>query len=216
MSGQRAVIWDMDGVLVDTAEFHYEAWKNVFDVVGADFGWDQFRDAFGMKNAGILEKVLGYQPAAGYVDEISEMKESQFRAAVRGHVRPLPGVLNLLHQFEAREVRQAVASSAPQANIDLLLDELQIRDFFSAVVSGCDMPGKPYPKVFLQAADLIGVPYERCVVIEDAVAGVRAAKCAGMRCVAVATTNPADLLKGADLVVGRLDGISVESVLKLN
>jgi len=109
-------------------------------------------------------------------------------------------------------VHQAIASSAPQANIDVLIDELQIRDFFEVLVSGYDMPGKPNPDVFLKAADLMDIPPMNCIVIEDAVAGVRAAKMAGMRCVAVTTTNPAHLLSEADIIVDRLDVLPVESL----
>jgi beta-phosphoglucomutase len=110
---------------------------------------------------------------------------------------------------------QAIASSAPQANIDFLVDELQIRGFFEVMVSGYDMPGKPHPDVFLKAADLMDVPPTNCIVIEDAVAGVRAAKNAGMRCIAVTTTNPAYMLSEADIVVGRLDVHPVETILSL-
>jgi HAD superfamily hydrolase (TIGR01509 family) len=169
-----------------------------------------------MNNAGILEEVLGHKPAPEFVDDVSERKEGLFRDAVRGRVNPLPGVLNLLRQFKAREIKQAVASSAPRANIALLLDEMQIRDFFAAVLSGYDMPGKPDPQVFLRAADRIGVPAERCVVIEDSIAGVRAAKKAGMRCVAVTTTNPAHLLEQADVVVEGLKAISAGSILGID
>jgi beta-phosphoglucomutase-like phosphatase (HAD superfamily) len=110
---------------------------------------------------------------------------------------------------------QAIASSAPQANIDALVDELHVREFFEVIVSGYDMPGKPHPMVFLRAADLMEVPATNCIVIEDSVAGVRAAKSAGMRCIAVTTTNPAQLLSEADVVVDSLDVHPVEILLNL-
>jgi beta-phosphoglucomutase-like phosphatase (HAD superfamily) len=102
-------------------------------------------------------------------------------------------------------VRQAIASSAPQENIDVLVDGLGLRQYFAAIVSGATLPGKPNPDVFLEAARQIGVPPSACVVVEDAIAGVQAARNAGMRCIAVTTTNRADKLAAADIVVDRLD-----------
>jgi beta-phosphoglucomutase-like phosphatase (HAD superfamily) len=101
------------------------------------------------------------------------------------------------------------------ANIDTLVDELGLRPFFDALVSGVDLPGKPEPVLFLKVADMLHVPAERCVVVEDAVAGVEAAKRAGMRCIAVTTTSPASALGAADLVVDRLDDLPIDAFQKL-
>jgi beta-phosphoglucomutase family hydrolase len=212
MLKQHGVIWDMDGVLVDTGEFHYQSWRRTFADLKTEFSRDQFRATFGMNNAGILEEILGFKPEFHFVEKVSEQKEGHFRRSVQGRVTPLPGVLEWLRQLKDMGVHQAIASSAPQANIDALVDELKIRDFFEVIVSGYDMPGKPNPDVFLMAADLLDVPVENCIVVEDAVAGVRAAKNAGMRCIAVTTTNPAHLLSEADIVVDRLDDLPEEIV----
>jgi beta-phosphoglucomutase family hydrolase len=216
MLKQHGVIWDMDGVLVDTGEYHYQSWRRTFADLQTEFSRDQFRATFGMNNAGILEEILGYKPEFNFVEKVSEQKEGHFRRTVQGRVEPLPGVLEWLRQLKDMRVHQAIASSAPQANIDALVDELNIRDYFEIIVSGYDMPGKPNPDVFLMAADLLGVPAENCIVIEDAVAGVSAANNAGMRCIAVTTTNPAHLLSEADIVVDRLDKFSVDVILNLS
>jgi HAD superfamily hydrolase (TIGR01509 family) len=215
MSKQFGVIWDLDGVLVDTGEFHYQSWRRTFADLKIELSRDQFRATFGMNNAGILEEILGYKPESNFVEKISDQKEGHFRRTVRGRVKPLPGVLEWLRQLEDMGAHQAIASSAPQANIDALVDELQLREFFEVIVSGYDMPGKPNPDVFLRAADLMEVPAPNCLVIEDSVSGVRAAKNAGMRCIAVTTTNPAHLLSEADIVVDRLDVHPAETVLNL-
>ena len=216
MSTQHGVIWDMDGVLVDTGEFHYQSWRRVFADLETDFSRDQFLATFGMNNAGILEEILGYPPEFDFVEKVSDQKEGHFRRTVQGRVKPLPGVLEWLRQLKVMGINQAIASSAPQTNIDVLVDELQIRDFFEVLVSGYDMPGKPSPDVFLRAADLMDVPPMNCIVIEDAIAGVSAAKNAGMRCIAVTTTNPAHLLSEADIIVDRLDVLLVETILKFD
>ena len=144
-----------------------------------------------------------------------EEKERRFRESIRGRVQALPGVQLWLERFKAAAIPQAIASSAPQANIDAIVDELGFRSYFTALVSGGNMPGKPDPAVFLEAARLIGIPTERNVVIEDAVAGVEAARRAGMKCVAVTTTNPKDALTSAHLVVDRLDALSWEELERL-
>jgi len=220
---KRGVIWDMDGVLVDTGEFHFPAWSQALSEHGIPFTRELFRTTFGMNNAGILAVLLGQAPAPGLLTEtftelsrsISDRKEQLFRQAVRGHAQPLAGVLAWLERLRAAGVRQAIASSAPPANIDALVDELGLRTYFDAIVSGSDLPGKPDPAVFLKAAHLLGVPPERCIVVEDAVVGVEAARRAGMKCVAVTTTNPAQALKGADVIVERLDTLPLDTFERL-
>ena len=112
-------------------------------------------------------------------------------------------------------LKQAVASSAPQANIDALLDELGIREYFQAEAAGATLRGKPDPAVFLLAAELLGVEPANCLVIEDALAGVEAARRGGMKCVAVCTTNPAEKLEAADVVVNDLTSLTMEMLVTL-
>jgi HAD superfamily hydrolase (TIGR01509 family) len=215
MKAGSGVLWDLDGVLVDTAEFHFESWRETFSELGVALSRERFITTFGMNNAMILEIILGEPPGAQLLAEVSERKERSFREAISGHARPLPAVEEWLDRLDRWGVDQAVASSAPQANIDVLVDELGIRKYFAALVSGADLPGKPDPAVFLEAARLIDVRPERCVVVEDAVAGVEAAKRGGMKCVAVTTTNPAHLLKSADVIVDRLDALSPKAFRRL-
>jgi len=205
MSDPRGVLWDMDGVLVDTGAFHFSAWSQTLQEYGIPFDEERFRLTFGMNNTGILTVLLGRVPEPDLVAEVSARKESLFREAIRGRAQPLPGALAWLERLAAAGIRQALASSAPLENIDALVDELGLRPRFQAILSGFALPGKPEPALFLAAAAQIGVPPARCVVVEDAVAGVEAARRAGMRCIAVTTTSPASALAAADLVVERLD-----------
>jgi HAD superfamily hydrolase (TIGR01509 family) len=207
MTGAQGVLWDMDGVLVDTGEFHFLSWATVLADHGIPFSREFFRGTFGMNNAGILSLLLGEKLTVELLREIGDRKEEAFRRAVRGRVQPLPGVLDWLDRLRATGFRQGIASSAPQANIDALVDELGLRPWFNAVISGSELPGKPEPVLFLEVAHQLEVPPGRCIVVEDAVAGVEAAKRAGMKCVAVTTTNPAEALQAADVVVDRLDAL---------
>jgi beta-phosphoglucomutase len=204
------VIWDMDGVLIDTGEFHFRAWSQALSERAIPFSRELFQVTFGMNNTGLLSMLLGQTPAPELVAEISDRKERLFRHEIRGQAQLLPGVQTWLEDLKSAGVRQAIASSAPPANIDALMDELYLRPYFDAIVSGFDLPGKPDPAVFLEAARLIGVPPGRCVVVEDAIAGVEAARRAGTKCIAVTTTNSADALVDADIVAERLDALPAD------
>lgn len=213
MTKITAILWDMDGVLADTGSLHYETWKLVLDEMGIPFDWETFGKIFGRNNASSLEVLLGQPPSAELLQRVDQVKEQAFRQLAPGRVTLLPGVLAWLESFQRSGIPQAVASSAPQENIDLLVDLLGIRDYFAHLVSGHDIPGKPDPAVFLEAARRVGVPPEACLVIEDSPAGVQGARRAGMRCLAVATTHAAEQLLEASLVLAGLEGACIDEVI---
>lgn len=215
MELRKGILWDMDGVLVDTGEYHFQAWATVLSEYGIDFSRQFFRDTFGMNNAGVLGTLLGDDLTPQLLTELSDRKEVAFREAVKGQVQPLPGVVDWLERLQRAGYRQGIASSAPPENIDALVDELELRPYFQAVISGVNMPGKPEPHLFLEVANRLGVTPERCIVVEDAVAGVEAAIRAGMKCVALTTTNPAEALEAADVVVERLSDLPVNMFQQL-
>jgi beta-phosphoglucomutase family hydrolase len=209
------VLWDMDGVLVDTGRFHLASWHDILIAAGHPFDEDVFKRTFGMNNHGVLSTVFGRPPSAEELVSLADAKEALFREMIAGQAEPLPGVRAWLARLQARGVRMAVASSAPQANIDVLLVALGLRDYFTAEVSAEKMPGKPDPAVFLEAARRVGLPPERCVVVEDAIAGVAAAKRAGMACLAVTTTNPREKLAAADWIVDSLADLPADAFDRL-
>jgi HAD superfamily hydrolase (TIGR01509 family) len=211
----KGVLWDMDGVIVDTGDCHYWSWSKLLPRYGIRYSRELFRATFGMNNVQTLKTLVGHELAPQLVAEISERKEELFRRGVRGRVQPLPGVVHWLERLKAAGWKQGIASSGPPANIDALVDELGLRGWFDALVSGADLPGKPDPALFLHVAWTIEVPPQRCVVIEDALAGVEAARRAGMKCIAVTTTNPAQALEAADMVVDRLDDLPADAFQRL-
>jgi beta-phosphoglucomutase len=204
----RGVLWDLDGVLVDTGEFHFISWKDTLPAYGIPFSYDLFKKSFGMNNEGVLTFLMGHKLDPNLLTEIDHRKESAFRQAIKGHAKLLPGVADWLEILHRAGVRMAVGSSAPMANVEVLVEETGIRPYFQALVSANGKPSKPDPWVFLYAAQQIGVPPEACWVLEDAISGVEAAHRAGMRCLAVTTTNPAEALRAAEIVVDRLDQLS--------
>ncbi len=206
----------MDGVIVDTGPYHLVAWQQVFQKKGVNFTAEDFRQHFGQRNDTIIRSTLGQLIPPGEIADITQEKETTFRDRVRKNIKPLPGAVALLKSLGQHGFRVALASSAPMENIDLLTGGLGIREYFQAVVSGRDVvEGKPSPQGFLLAARKLEVAPDSCVVIEDAVAGVTAAKRAGMHCLAVTNTHPGESLRRADRVVDSLEEISVNDLAEL-
>jgi HAD superfamily hydrolase (TIGR01509 family) len=191
----RGVIWDMDGVLADTTEAHFQAWARALSVHEIPFDRSIFDRVFGMNNRDTLLELLGRLPTQAELAGIADCKEQIFRQEAGRLVRPMPGAIRLLGELGQAGWSQAVASSAPQENIDLLVDAFGIRCHFAAILSGARLPaGKPDPALFLAASRALQLPPEQCVVVEDAPVGVEAACRAGMPCIAVATTRPREAL----------------------
>jgi beta-phosphoglucomutase len=214
------VIWDVDGTLVDTAELHFAAWVELCRDLGRPFSRADFAATFGRRNPEILRHLFGDRLADAEAADLGDRKEVLYRGAARRGVSLLPGARPLLEGLQAAGFRQAIGSSAPRANLDLILDLTGAARFFEAVVSAEDTQrGKPDPQVFLVAAERLGVPPSRCVVVEDAVAGVQAAKAGGMKCVGVTFVghHPDDALRGAgaDLVVRTLEEVTPDAVRRL-
>jgi beta-phosphoglucomutase len=209
------VLWDMDGVITDSGEAHYTSWRKALAKHGLSFSREFFEKTFGMNNKGILSLLYGREATEKEVDTIAGLKEALFRQDVVGNLKPLPGVIDWLLRFERAGARQAVASSAPQENIDAIIDDLNLRKNFQALVSGSNLPGKPDPATFLHAAERLGVYSSECLVIEDATVGIEAARRAGMKCLAVCTTHPKEELQEADIIVERLDDLLPVSLASL-
>jgi beta-phosphoglucomutase len=216
----RAVIWDVDGTLVDTAELHFAAWLRTATEMGRPFSRDDFAATFGRRNPEIIRFLFRQDFTDAQVQDIGDRKENYYRSAAEAGVSLLPGVRELLEGFHSRGIRQAVGSSAPRGNLDLILRTTESRQYFDAIVGMEDTQrGKPDPQVFLVAAEKLGVPPARCVVLEDAVAGVQAAKAGGMKCVAVTFVGHHSEEKlrdgGADRVVKCFTEITADDVLAL-
>jgi beta-phosphoglucomutase len=215
-----AVIWDVDGTLVDTGELHFAAWERMAAEMGRPFTRADFAATFGRRNPEIIRYLFRHDFTDAQVADIGERKETYYRATAEAGVSLLPGVQALLDGFRAKGAKHAVGSSAPRGNLDLILRLTHTRDYFGAVVGMEDTQrGKPDPQVFLVAAERLGVPPARCIVLEDAIAGVEGAKAGGMKCVAVTVAghHPAAKLAaaGADRVVGNFTEVTAEEVLRL-
>jgi beta-phosphoglucomutase len=216
----RGVIWDVDGTLVDTAELHFAAWQRICEEQGRPFTRADFAATFGRRNPEIIQYLFGDRFGETQVAQLGDRKEVLYREAARSGVELLPGVRPLLEELHQAGFRQAIGSSAPRANLDLILELTGIASLLQAIVGSEETQrGKPDPQVFLVAAQRLGIAPERCVVVEDAVAGVQAARAGGMKCIAVTFVghHPPESLRqaGADRVVRSLEEVSLATMTEL-
>ncbi len=209
-------MFDWDGVIIDSSAHHEESWERLARETGGRLPPGHFRKGFGRKNEFIIPEILGWTREEAEIRRLSLRKEELYRVVVaeRG-VEPLPGVRTWLERLRAAGVPCAIGSSTHRANIDLSLGMIGIADYFRAIVTAEDVKhGKPDPEVFLTAAARLGRAPECCVVFEDALVGIAAARAGGMKVVGVATTHPMEELSVADLAVRRLDELDAGMLAK--
>jgi beta-phosphoglucomutase len=209
-----AVLWDLDGTLVDSEDYHWRAWKETLDREGIAITHQDFLASFGQRNDAILGKWLAKDAPAQTIERIGDAKEARYRELVRSQgLAPLPGAAEWIERLHHQGWLQAIASSAPRENVETILDALRFRDWFQATVSAEDVQaGKPDPQVFLLAASRLGAQPRGCIVVEDARAGVEAAKRAGMRSIGVGK-NAGTL--GADLTATKLSDLPCDAFFSM-
>lgn len=210
--GDYGVLWDVDGVVIDSAEQHRRAWEQLAAENGLPYSDAAFWASFGRRNADVIPAMFGVARPPERIGALAERKEALYRELVAEQGRALPGAVELMAALHAAGYRQALASSAPAANIRLIVDLLGLAPYLQATVSGESVArGKPAPDIFLAAARAVGVAPARCLVIEDAPAGVQAAHAAGMKCLAVRRAGQPDApgLDAADALVSSLNQATV-------
>jgi beta-phosphoglucomutase len=210
------VIFDIDGVLVASYQPHFESWRAITRELGSEMTEAQFVETFGWTSREIIRHFwpqLASSPAE--VARIDQRKEALYRELIRAHFPPMDGAVELIDALAADGFRLAVGSSGPRENVELTVEKLGRRGKFQAAISGSDVTrGKPDPQIFQLAAQRLNLPPEHCLVIEDAPAGVAAAKAAGAKCLGLAGGPPRDL-SAADLVVHSLREVDSGLVKRL-
>jgi HAD superfamily hydrolase (TIGR01509 family) len=213
-NGVRAVLWDMDGTLVDTARFHLQAWRETLADLGIAVSHERFMLTFGRRNDAVIRDLVDPDATSAEIARIADLKEMRYRDLIRAHgVEPLPGFRDWLPRLRAAGLRNAIASSAPHANIDAIVDAMGFHGVFDGRAGDEDVTvGKPDPQVFFAAAASVGADPARCVVVEDAPAGVEGGRRAGMRTVGVRSGHGA---LDADLVVDSLADLPADAFERL-
>jgi len=210
----RAVLWDMDGTLINSMPYHWQAWQDILRQINRTVEHGVWNQTVGMRNSEIIPLLFPQMsPAeAAYVDRT---KEARYRELIEAQgIELLPGVATWIQRFQAAGWKQAVASSAPPENVAAIAHVLHLNGTFEAMISGADVQrGKPEPDIFLAAAQHLNVKPQQCLVIEDATTGIEAAHRAGMKAIGVLSTHPH---LQADLVVKSMQDLTwemIESVL---
>jgi beta-phosphoglucomutase len=211
----KAAIFDLDGVIVDTVPLHFKAWKQMFEEYGKKFTFSDYK-----------EKVDGIPRIDGGRAILSELTDEELSIATekkqgyfiehlkKDEIKVFESTLKLIKELRGKGIKIAVISSSK--NLPYILEKTGAMGLLDAVVSGSEITkGKPDPQVFLTAASRVSIEPENCIVFEDAVLGVEAARRAEMLCVGIDRYNEPDRLKEADLVVSDLKGVDYNKLLSL-
>jgi len=210
------VIFDMDGVLIDSFEPHKRSWQQMARERGVKMTDEQFAATFGRTSRDIIRRLWNEGVSDEQIRQMDDRKEALFRDLLREHLPAMPGALELIDDLTAHGFKLGVGSSGPPENVNLVVDGLGLKDRLTGIVTGMDVTrGKPDPQVFLLAAERMKIDPARCAVVEDAVHGITAARRAGMTAVALTGTAPRAAFAQADLVVDSLTELGAARLARL-
>ncbi len=214
----KAFLFDLNGTVIDDMEFHGKAWFDILNNdLGAKLSYEEVKNEMYGKNHELLVRVFGKDRfTKEQMDELSVEKEKKYQAAYKPHLRLIKGLGDFFNKAEQLHIPMAIGSAAIPFNIDFVLDNLDLRHYFNAIVSADDvLISKPHPETFTKCADLLGVPYEDCIVFEDAPKGVEAAKEAGMKAVVITTYHQPEHFAHLDNVLMFVEDYTDERLAKL-
>lgn len=219
LKNMKAVIFDMDGVLVDTNPHHKTAWREYYQRNGKTLSDTDFvQHVSGKHNTDIVAHLFGGQTLTPEeVHRLGNEKESLFRELYRPAIMPVPGLLSFLKALKEAGIKLAVATSAPVENLDFVVEALGIRDYFDALLNESMVSHpKPDPEIYQKAMERLGVEPTESVIFEDSTTGIQAAKASGALVVGMATTQtPDELWPMVDDVTADFTGMTVERLQKL-
>lgn len=216
MTNGFAVIFDMDGVLVDNNKYHNMAWLEFCKRKNFKVTNDDITSRFGNLNDEYFKFLYGRQLPKDESEKLGEEKESIYRQIYEKEIQPAEGLIDLLKELKSYGFKIGVATSANTHNLNFVLDKTNVRDFFDATVdSSMVTKGKPDPEVFLKAAELLNVPPSKCLIFEDSVHGVEAACNARIKVVALTTTFAPEKLKDAYLIIKGFPEIRIKTIIDI-
>lgn len=192
---KKAFLFDMDSTMVDNMAHHGKAWFDILNNdLGAGLSKEEVKKEMYGKNPEVLERIFGKGKfTLEETEQYSMQKERDYQERFKPHLKLIAGLEDFLKKAKEQNIKMAIASAAIPFNIDFVLDNLNIRHYFDAVISADDVEtSKPHPETFLKAAEALGAKPEDCIVFEDAPKGVEAARNAGMKCVVLTTAHEAE------------------------
>lgn len=211
----RGVIFDMDGTLIETTQADYHAWKKVFEDHGQELSFDDYFPLIGMKSEVVVNTRLHLE---GEEAKKALLKKADyFRDIIESHgIQTVPYATRLLKKLKQHNLKLALATSSRSQKMNYVLKLTELLQYFDVIVTGDEVTrSKPAPDVFIKAVEKLNLPVSQCVVIEDAASGVKAAKNAGLKCIAITTTHSADLLHEADLVISSFEELDLDKLSTL-
>ena len=199
----KAVIFDLDGTLIDNNSYHRQTWEKYLEKIGKQISEEEFNAHMnGRTNADAVKYIFGKETSEEEATKYTLEKEALYREIYQPFIKPVPGLIDFLETLKSKNIPMAIATSGIQPNIDFMFENIPIEKYFTAVVNSSHIKkGKPDPEIYLKVASLLNVQPKNCLVFEDAVVGIKSAKAAGMKVIAVATTQPKEELGEADLIV---------------
>ena len=213
------VIFDWDGVVIDSSRQHEESWDLLAEEEGLSLFEGHFKIGFGKRNELIIREILKWTSDPIEVARLGERKEVLYREIIqREGISLLPGVGDFVKSLQTNNVPYAIGSSTPRENIESVLAYLRRADWFRHIVAAANVDkGKPNPEVFLKAADKLEVAPGQCVVFEDSLSGIEAGKAGGMKVVALTTTNTRETLdeSPADVIVDSFNEVAIDRLRAL-
>jgi beta-phosphoglucomutase len=208
-----AVIFDMDGVLVDNMEFHKKAWKKFMQKYSPDTNLKEFSRHFGKTNGDLIEILFNHSLTQDEIQNLAEEKEAMYRDIYAPFVSPTPGLISFLRRLEDQKTEMVVATSAPDSNVNFVMNKTGLRKYFKRIIDSSQIrKGKPDPEIYRLAAGQTRCPVMRCLVFEDSCPGIESARKAGMKVIGVATTYSPEKLKGAERIIRDFTKISPDDV----
>jgi beta-phosphoglucomutase len=217
MSELKAALFDIDGTLMDNNEYHKMAWMQYLEGQGREMSDEEFKkNVSGRTNLDAVQRIYGKEMSDEEASKYYLAKEEIYRKLYQPYISPIHGLLEFLKDLHDQGIVMAIATSGIQVNIDFMFQHIPIKQYFKEVIQSKDITkGKPDPEIFTKAAQAVGFPPEDCVVFEDSLAGVKAAKKAGIKVVALTTSEEKKDLKKADLVIKNYNEINYEKLVSM-
>ena len=205
----KAAIFDLDGTVAGSIQPDIAAWEKLFREFNKEFTINIYKEFSGMTGKSIIVKYLEQVPEKA--DKLQDKKEEYFMAfADTQGIAEVPGVRELIQKLKEANFKIGLATAATRDKVDSVLEQINLTEQFESIVTANDVTqGKPHPEPFLKAAEALGTSAEECVVFEDAPNGIRAAKAAGMKCVAITTTHYKEELLEADIIIDNFSNLDI-------